>query len=75
MIRREADQASVWERVKQGVCGSGGVDRDSEGWMPLEFDEQHEDFYDRLVRKEDGDGDGLWHRWSEKGRLAMDEVE
>jgi len=64
---------SARERAKQGVRGSGG---DSEGRVPLEFDEQDEDFgRDGPVMEKDGDGEDLWRVWSEEDKLAVDEAE
>ena len=76
MIRREVDRVKVArDRVKQGVRGSGGVGGDSEGPVPLEFDEQDEDFQGGPVGEEDGNGEDLWRRWSEEDGLAVDEAE
>ncbi|KAG9309762.1 hypothetical protein JVU11DRAFT_10136 [Chiua virens] len=57
--------------------GSAPRDGDREGRVPLEFDEQDEDF-GKVSGADPGEGDGeeLWRAaWSEEDRLAVDEAE
>lgn len=73
MIRREMD------RVKSGhERAMGGVRMNGEERVPLEFDEQDEDFGEGVSEgKSEGEGDGedLWRVCSEEDNLAVDEVE
>lgn len=71
MIRREVDRVRGGRAI--GARGGG------EGRVPLEFDEQDEDFGKGSSggegEGEGGDGEELWKAWSEEDRLAVDEAE
>ncbi|KAI9464881.1 hypothetical protein HD554DRAFT_2026168 [Boletus coccyginus] len=75
MIRREMDRVRR-ERVMGDARG------DDEEGVPLEFDEQDEDFGEGAPvgnrddeGERDGDAEDLWRAWSEEDRLAVDEAE
>lgn len=81
MIRREMDRVRGGrDRAMGGVSGSaadGSADGDAR--VPLEFDEQDEDFVQGGPLGErggdDGDAEDLWRVWSEEDKLAVDEAE
>jgi len=75
MIRREMDRV-------RGERAVGDVHGDDEEGVPLEFDEQDEDFVEGAPvgnhndeGERDGDAEDLWRAWSEEDKLAVDEVE
>ena len=74
MIRREVDRVRGGrERAIGGVLDNAG---DGEGRVPLEFDEQDEDFGQGVpIGEGEGDGENVWHAWSEEDRSAVDEAE
>ena len=74
MIRREVDRVRAG-RERERVMGD--IPGDGEGPVPLEFDEQDEEFGEGVPEGEvEGEGDeDLWRVWSEEDRLAVDEAE
>lgn len=75
MIRREMGRVRGGRERAMGGHGSAG---NGEGRVPLEFDEQDEDFGQGMPvgeGEEERDGEDLWRAWSEEDRLAVDEAE
>lgn len=75
MIRREMGRVRAGRERERAVEGGHG---DGEAGVPLEFDEQDEDFGEGVPASQgeaEGNGEDLWRAWSEEDKLAVDEAE